>query len=140
MCADEAKPVHLEYYELPFALFHRSLEHLGYSDDFSDARKDFWAVVPPGVYNPEKGRALVLQYIERLNARVASIISQHSIAYWLHIYKTCSVINRETERPATIGLVRAAICSATEAGIRRPNQVTQLPNTESGDSGYLNRS
>jgi hypothetical protein len=118
MCADETettKSVFLEYYELPFVLFHKALKDLQYNDDFSQARRDFWAVVPPGTYGPEKGRAIVLQYLKRLDARLAAVISQHSIGYWLHIYRRLAPASIGKQKdPATVGLVRAAMEAAIQ--------------------------
>jgi hypothetical protein len=135
MCADETVEQHsllLEYHDLPFAFFHQALEDLKYSDAHSHARQDFWLVVPPGHYEAQKGREIVSQYIKRLEARLSALLSQHSIAYWLHIYRRLapSSIGRHKE-PATIGLVRAVMEAAIQkyaqssrcGGIRFSDQV-----------------
>jgi hypothetical protein len=105
----------VEYHDLPFSFLHKALEDLKYSDAHSHVRQDFWSVVPPGTYAPQKGRELVLQYLKRLETHLSEILSQHSIAYWLHIYRRLgpSSIGRDKD-PATIGLVRAVLEAAIQ--------------------------
>jgi|HubBroStandDraft_1064217.scaffolds.fasta_scaffold120322_2 hypothetical protein len=72
-----------------------------------------------GVRVDVRERREIVQYIKRLEVRLSALLSQHSIAYWLHIYRRLapSSIGRHKEA-ATIGLVRAAMEAAIQKHAR----------------------
>jgi hypothetical protein len=80
--------VYFEYYQIPFQLFHQDLEHWGYDPSLApDVVRTFWGIVPPGLYEGESAREIMLRYMELVEKTLALHLSQHSVGYWLHAYR-----------------------------------------------------
>ena len=111
----------LEYYQPVFLLLHEALAKMDH--DLSkphSKRRSFWHLVPPGKYEPHEARPLVEKYLEVIEKELASLISKHSIAYWLHIYRRLSPgpIGAD-KQPGSIGITRAVL----EAAIQKYGQM-----------------
>ena len=104
----------LEYHSIPFLRLHRQLSLIGYDASAPPAvRAQFWSLVPPGVYPSEQGRALVLDYSERVEAKLAEVLAEFSVAYWLHVYRRLSPEGiGEQSDPDTVHLVRRTLEAA----------------------------
>jgi len=104
----------LEYYELPFALFHHDLVRGGY-DPLTNHKVagSFWNVVPPGFYDADDARPIIGQYLKVLEERLSATIRQHSLGYWIHAYRRLfpGPIG-EDDSKATIHLVRSTFEAA----------------------------
>jgi len=74
----------MEYYVKPFWLFHKSIEGSLPKDTYF-IRKDYWSLIPNGVYGYLKGKELIQGYISSLEARLSKIIQKYSYAYWYHL-------------------------------------------------------
>ena len=104
------------YHTRPFALLHTEyLRSAPCSKSPHEIRSRFWQFVPPQEYQPDEARELLKKYLISLEDEIASILSQHSIAYWLHLYRRLSPgsIGDDTQ-PVTIGLTRAVLEAAIQ--------------------------
>lgn len=111
----------LSYHQRPFALFHQDLEQLGC--DWAPpaaVRRRYWSLLPSRQYELLEARALLLRYLEVVENQLASIIREHSIAYWLHLYRRLAPGPIGADKQLhTIGLTRASL----EAAIQKYAQV-----------------
>ena len=78
-------------------------------------RNDFWSVVPPGLYDPMRGRDLVEAYLKRVERELQSVMSPQSVGYWLHLYRRIGIgpAGRNDE-PATVANVRSTFEAALQ--------------------------
>jgi hypothetical protein len=104
----------LEYYSRPFMLLGEAITNYGYdAKKPHEIRERFWSLLPPRIYEPFEIKPLLKQYIKSIERDLASIISKHSLAYWLHIYRRIAPYSAGLdEKPITIGLVRVALEAA----------------------------
>ncbi len=113
---DPARLLTIDYYQRAFALIHQE-----FAKDHPDfkaphpMRSRFWRLVGPGVYSPREGRALLETYLISVKTELAAIIGQHSLAYFLHLYRRLAPgpVGYD-DQPATIGLTRAILESAIQ--------------------------
>ena len=111
----------LEYYQPVFLLLHEALAKSDHDASKPHSmRISFWHLVPPGKYEPHRARPLVEEYLKLIEKELASLISKHSIAYWLHIYRRLSpgAVGAD-KQPGSIGITRAVL----EAAIQKYGQV-----------------
>jgi hypothetical protein len=107
--------MYLDYHIVPFAKFHYDLEVSGFSHGPHSARAEFWSLVPPGQYAPGRGRELVLTYLNSVEARLAAMISNNSITYYLHVYRRLAPFSIGTDkRGMTVALIRATLEAAIQ--------------------------
>lgn len=106
----------LEYYQPGFALLHADLGRTGYDiKPPHEVCNSFWKVVPPGTYTPDSARPLVAQYQAIAEKRLAQILSNHCIGYWLHAYRRLFPGSAgPNESPTTNVLVRATLDAAIQ--------------------------
>jgi len=125
--------IYTDYYQRPFMLFHDQLELEGYlNDHIHPIRERYWGLLPKRVYGPLESRPLIRSYIGSIKQQLAQIINEHSIAYWLHLYRRLSPgsIGRD-KNPLTIGETRATLEAAIQkyatkkpcAGVGRTGQI-----------------
>jgi len=50
-------------------------------------RTDFWNVVFPGIYKGNKAQELLDTYLVEIEKELKKEISEHSLFYWLHVYR-----------------------------------------------------
>jgi len=106
----------LDYYQRPFLLFHQETSRI--YNDFTrphSIRKRFWQLVPHGEYPSEQGRVFLNSYLKSVEAELAKLISELSLAYCLHLYRRLSPgpIGVD-QQPRTIGLTRAVLEAAIQ--------------------------
>src|SRR5262249_35831892 len=107
------RSIYLDYHIIPFAKFHGDLEVNGFSHGAHSARAEFWSLVPPGQYAPERGRELVLAYLVTVEARLRAMLSNNSIAYYLHVYRRLAPYSIGADkRGMTVALIRATLEAA----------------------------
>jgi len=76
----------VEYHTRVFWLLNADLMKSGYDPELPHpSREKFWKVVPLGEYANAKARELLEQYLEVLERDVKDVVSEHSLAYWLHL-------------------------------------------------------
>lgn len=111
---DSNEMLAIEYYSRPFMLLGQSLSQYGYDiQKPHEIRKRFWSLLPPRIYEPLEIKPLLKQYNKSIERDLASIISKHSLAYWLHLYRRIGPYPAGLDdQPMTIGLVRAALEAA----------------------------
>ena len=66
-----------------------------------EKRKSFWQVIIPGTYHSEGAAKLVQLYFKALEKELAAELSQHSITYWLYVYRKLA--------PKSIGFQKDAV-------------------------------
>ena len=101
----------LEYYQRVFAKLHVELYESGYSVDASHhIRSRYWRLVPDGKYSSIRSVELANQYLKIVEEEIKNNISEHSLCYWLHLYRRLrpGPIGPDT-RPMTIGYVRLVL-------------------------------
>ena len=101
----------LDYYQRPFLLLHQETPRI--HQDFTaphSIRKRFWQLVPHGEYSSKQGRVFLNSYLNSVEAELAKIIGELSLAYWLHLYRRLSPgpVGLD-QQPRTIGLTRAVL-------------------------------
>lgn len=101
----------LEYYSRPFEFLSEAVVNYGYDVQRPhEIRKRFWGLLLPGIYDSFGIRPLLKQYNKSIERELASIISKHSLAYWLHLYRRIGPYPAgRDDGPLTIGLVRAVL-------------------------------
>lgn len=78
----------IDYYQPAFALLHSHLFESGFPfKEIHPIRKRFWKLVPDGTHEPEWGREIINKYLVSVESELKSILSKHSVAYWLHAYR-----------------------------------------------------
>lgn len=103
----------LEYYQPAFKWMHWNLPDS--LNGVAPSRREFWDLVPPGIYDSSQGRELILQYATSVEKRLASRVRAHSLAYWIHVYRRTSPHSPgQNKTPATIGLVRRTFEAALQ--------------------------
>jgi len=133
---DDSKPVtvlFVDYYQRPFMLFHDQLIREGYlNDNIHPIREQFWGLLPKRTYEPLESRPLIQSYIGAIKQQLAQIISEHSIGYWLHLYRRLAPgpIGRDKAH-LTIGETRATL----EAAIQKYS--TKKPCSGIGRTGQI---
>ena len=111
----QARSMYMDYHVVPFAKFHYDLAASGFSHEPHRARADFWSLVPPGQYVPEEGRELALAYLNSVETRLAAILSNNSISYYLHVYRRLAPYSIGADkRGVTVALVRATFEAAIQ--------------------------
>ena len=106
----------IDYYNRAFALLHKDYDQTSfYQEAPHPIRKRFWQFVLPGQYDSHEARPLLNQYITTLEKELSEIISQASLAYWLHLYRRLfpGPIGRD-KQAQTIGLTRAILEAAIQ--------------------------
>lgn len=106
----------LDYYQRPFLLLHQETSRIHH--DFTvphSIRSRFWQLVPHGEYPSEQGRVFLTSYLNSVEAELAKIIRELSLAYCLHLYRRLSPGPVGVDqRPRTIGLTRAILEAAIQ--------------------------
>ena len=108
----------LEYYQRVFAKLHVELYESGYSVDASHhIRSRYWRLVPDGKYSSIRSVELANQYLKIVEEEIKNNISEHSLCYWLHLYRRLrpGPIGPDT-RPMTIGYVRLVLEASFQKG------------------------
>src|SRR5664279_2571480 len=78
----------VDYYQPAFALLHSHLLESGFPFwKPHPIRERFWSLVPDGTHDPEWGREIISKYLVSVETELKSILSKHSVAYWLHAYR-----------------------------------------------------
>jgi len=110
---DEVRVI-VEYYKRAFIVLHMDESLRNYqAKSPHDIRSRFWKHVIPGRYRHEKAISLLKTYLSVVEREMANIISQNSIAYWLHLSRRIAArLATEDNRPMTVGLVRATLDAA----------------------------
>lgn len=113
---DQSMSLILTYYGRPFAYLHEALRRTGFDIRTPHpVRQRFWHLLPEREYPPLEARPLLQKYLICLEEHLAEIVSSHSVAYWLHLYRRLSPGPAGgDEKPLTIGLVRATLEAAIE--------------------------
>ncbi|MFG1690701.1 hypothetical protein ACGF5M_00860 [Gemmatimonadota bacterium] len=107
--------VGITYYRRPFALLHEELARISYDPDRPHSvRKSYWELVSPGEYEPLRAQPLLRSCAKVVEDRLSEIISQHSLIYWLHLYRRISPfgLSGKDRRLATVYLTRATMEAA----------------------------
>jgi hypothetical protein len=104
----------VEYYKRAFIVLHMDESLHNYqAKSPHDIRSRFWKHLIPGPYRHEKAISLLKTYLRVVEGEMANIISQNSIAYWLHLSRRIAPrLATEDSRPMTVGLVRATLDAA----------------------------
>jgi hypothetical protein len=107
---------HLDYYQRVFMLLHQQLETAGYDPEQPHPiRARFWRLLPYREYSPLKSREFLHQYLNSVECELAGIVGEHSLAYWLHLYRRLAPGPiGEDKKPGAIGLVRTALEAAIQ--------------------------
>ncbi len=97
-----------EYYHRPFQLFGKNISTLCSSLlRPPKIRSTFWNIVLEGEYNYLEANDLLYAYLITLRNFMKDSISQHSLAYWYHIYRRIAPFgNGYIKDPATIAITR----------------------------------
>jgi len=108
--------LYLEYYQPVFHLLNQEL--LRISPTFHqphEKRNSYWHIVPSGIYPSLSAKDLVEQYLNVVEKELARLIGQHSLGYWLHLYRRLfpGPIGTDT-RPGVTGLVRPTLEAAIQ--------------------------
>ena len=106
----------LDYYTPIFLLLHEAMEKNGYKIETPHPlRESFWQIVPPNTYSQYKARSILEQYYKVVERELKKILSKHSLAYWLHIYRRLSPGPVGIQKdPNTIALVRRTLEAAIQ--------------------------
>lgn len=115
---DQQLPV-LQYYELVFAdFFHRlgaDIEHALLAEP-KRYRAAFWEQYNEQLLSAESAWEALSLYAAELERAMAAIISQHSVYYWLHLYRRIGVKlhsgHEQKIDATTVGLVRLVVEAA----------------------------
>jgi len=106
----------LDYYQRPFHLLHEESARIcrGFTSPHA-IRNRFWQLVPRGEYQSEEGRVFLNSYLNAVEAELAKLIRESSLAYCLHLYRRLSPgpIGID-QQPRTIGLTRAVLEAAIQ--------------------------
>jgi hypothetical protein len=106
----------VDYYQPVFALLHSHLLESGYPfGKIHPIRESFWRLVPDGRYEPEWGREIISKYLVSVEGELKTILSKHSVAYWLHAYRR--LLPRpigDNRSPETVIWVRSILESACQ--------------------------
>jgi len=77
----------IEYYHSTFAKLHDELDRLVEKFTPTPKRAEFWKNKDRGKYETEDALQVLQEYLEFLERELSNQLSQHSIAYWLHVYR-----------------------------------------------------
>jgi hypothetical protein len=105
-----------DYYITDFLQIHQELASTGaYVPDASSARWSFWQSIPVSRYGSAEGAELIGKYLERIEDEMRRVVSEKSIAYWLHLLRRLSpgAISKDS-RPGTIRFTRATLEAAVQ--------------------------
>ncbi len=111
-----------DYYLRAFALFHSELNKSGQAGDAPHPmRMRFWQFAVPRRYDIYEARQLLNNYLTAVEEALRSILSNWSIAYWLHAYRRLypGPIGWD-KTPQTIALTRAVMEAAIQKYGQRP--------------------
>ena len=105
-----------DYYQPTLNLVINSIGKTGYSTTAPHSlRKSFWKLLPFDTYPPYRARVIVGQYANIVEKELGAILSKHSIAYWLHLYRRLSPTPFGPEQdPETIFLIRRTLEAAIQ--------------------------
>ena len=108
---DDPPMLMIEYYQPVFHELHANLGRFRQQlENVHPKRDQFWRVVPPGEYSQERGREVLLRYIESIESDFRQALSKQSVAYYLHVYRRISPMpigeNRDT---ATVQWTRSIL-------------------------------
>lgn len=117
--AQELKPfdmIGIEYYHFTFAKLHDDLDKLGEKFIPTPKRAEFWKTKERGEYKTEDALQIFDEYFEFLEQELSSQLSQHSIAYWIHVYRRLAPRGfGRGEGPEAISEMRSIL----EAGVQK---------------------
>jgi hypothetical protein len=89
---EPGKPhLYLEYYQPIFYPLIQSVIKMGYRTETPHSlRNSFWKLIPYDTLSGDYSREIVAQYARTVEKELSTLISRHSIAYWLHLYRRLS--------------------------------------------------
>jgi hypothetical protein len=103
-----------EYYQERFASLHATLASQRKAGDRApQVRAEFWDLIPDGRYLSDDARPLVQAYARRVEGEIAAVVSRHSLAYWLHVYRRIAPHLPDAD-PATGVLTRRSFEAAIQ--------------------------
>jgi hypothetical protein len=112
----EFDQVVLDYYQFTFLKLHDELDRFGEKFVPAPTRATFWKTKERGEYSPEAALSVLQQYLDVLEQELANQLSNHSLAYWLHIYRRLAPRSFNLEHgPEVAHEVRAIL----EAGVQK---------------------
>jgi hypothetical protein len=119
--SDEPKQT-IDYYAPAFAWLHMQLfeKYENGIDTAAQARRNFWHLVPDGLYEPNQAHELIQRYAESVERRLAEEIAKRSISFWIYVYRrTAPEAAGPKEAPVTTMQVRQRLEAAFQKYARR---------------------
>lgn len=106
----------IDYYQPILNLLVYSIGKTGYSTKTPHSvRNSFWKLLPYDTYPAYHAREIVSQYGNIVEKEIGAILSKHSIAYWLHLYRRQSPTPFGPEQDSrTVFLVRRTLEAAIQ--------------------------
>jgi hypothetical protein len=89
-------------------------------------RIDFWNVVLPGIYRGNKAQGLLDTYLIELEKELRKEISEHSLFYWLHVYRRIRPGSVGPQRDRATNLFMRAIFEAAIQKYAKPGNAWEL--------------
>lgn len=105
-----------DYYQPILNLLIQSIGKTGYSTKAPHSlRNSFWKLLPYDTYPSYHAREIVRQYGNIVEKEIGAILSKHSIAYWLHLYRRLSPTPFGPEQDSkTVLLIRRTLEAAIQ--------------------------
>lgn len=102
--------MYADYYHSAFAHFAATISEQEIRSTPSPKRGAFWQLIPPGTFEPDAARNYLEAYLQSLEKAIQEKVTQHSLAYWLHLYRRIAptAIGEDTD-PITIGITRTVL-------------------------------
>lgn len=119
--ADEPKQT-VDYYAPAFAWLHTQLfeKYENGIDTAVQARRNFWHLIPDGLYEPGQAHELIQRYAESIERQMAAVIAKRSISYWIYVYRrTAPEAAGRKDSPVTTMQVRQRLEAAFQKYARR---------------------
>jgi hypothetical protein len=105
-----------DYYQPILTLLIQSIGKTGYNTKAPHSlRNSFWKLLPYDTYPAYHAREIIKQYAKIVEKEIGDILSKHSIAYWLHLYRRLSPTPFGPEKDSTtVFLIRATLEAAIQ--------------------------
>lgn len=119
--AEEPKQT-VDYYTPAFAWLHMQLfkKYENGIDTAIQARRNFWHLVPDGLYEPDQAHDLIQRYAESIERQLAEVIAQRPISFWIYVYRrTAPESAGPKDSPVTTMQVRQRLEAAFQKYARR---------------------
>jgi hypothetical protein len=128
-----------EYYTRAFGKLHWELAESGYrAGTPHEIRRTFWARLRRGIIPPGEGRDALMTYLAAVEDCLAATLREHSLAYWLHIYRRLAPAPIGADKsPHTVMLTRVALEAAFQKHSRLDVTGDALPSGTVPDDRIL---